>query len=88
MENMIKKEILNQYCWVLKVLESCRTDEHIENTQKLLDNFLKLHDLDMSDSHITSLKKVFDSEKKAKSIYLKTKKRKTFGFSASKFFLF
>ena len=85
---MIKKDILNRYCWVLKVLESCRTDEQIETTQKLLDNFLKLHDLDMPDSHITSFKKVFETEKKAKSISLKTKKRKTFGFSASKFFLF
>lgn len=85
---MIKKDILNRYCWVLKVLDSCRTDEQIETTQKLLDNFLKLHDSDMPDSHITSFKKVFENEKKIKSNSLKTKKRKSFGFNASKFFIF
>lgn len=88
MENMIKKDILNRYCWVLKVLDSCRTDEQIETTQKLLDNFLKLHDSDMPDSHITSFKKVFENEKKIKSNSLKTKKRTSFGFNASKFFIF
>ena len=88
MEDMMKKDILNRYCWVLNVLESCRTDEQIESAQKLFENFLKLHDLDMTDSHITSFKKVFEVEKKAKSVSLRTKKKSGFGFNTSKFFLF
>lgn len=84
----MKKEILSRYYWVLNVLESCQTDEQIETCQRLFNNFLRLHDLEMPDSHITSFRKVFETEKKAKSVGLKTKKKKGFGFKASKFFLF
>ena len=88
MEKMIKKDILNRYYWILNVLDSCRTDEQIETAEKLFENFLKLHDLHMLDSHITSFRKVFESEKKGKSISLKTRKKRGFGFNVSKFFSF
>ena len=85
---MIKKNILNRYYWVLNVLESCQTDEQIETTNKLFENFLKMHYLDMTDSNITSFKKIFESEKKGKSISLKNRKKRGFGCNVSKFFSF
>jgi len=88
MESIMKKDILNRYCWVLNVLESCQTDEQIETAQRLFENFIRLHNSDMPDSHITSFKKIFESEKKGKSISLKTKKKRGFGFNVSKFFSF
>ena len=84
----MNKEILNRYCWVLNVLESCQNDEQIETTQKLFDNFIKLHNREILDGHVASFEKVFESEKKAKFRSLRVKKRKTFGFKISKFFLF
>lgn len=85
----MKKDILNRYCWVLNVLESCKTDEQVATAQKLFDNFLKLHDVDMTDSNISTFTKVFENEKKSKSINLKSKGNKNkFGFKMSKFFLF
>lgn len=86
---MMKKDILSRYCWILNVLESCKTDEQIETTQKLFNNFLKLHDSEITDSNISSFKKVFENEKKSKCLNLKSKKSKNrFGFKMSKFFLF
>ena len=88
MESIMKKDILNRYYWVLNVLESCQTDEQIETAQRLFENFIRLHNSDMPDSHITSFKKIFESEKKGKSISLKTKKKRGFGCNVSKFFSF
>ena len=84
----MEKEILNRYCWVLNVLESCKTDEQIEVAQKLFENFLKLHNLGIGNNHITALKKSFEAEKKSKSSGLKSKTKRLFKFNPSKFFLF
>lgn len=57
---MIKRDVLNKFCWVLNVLDSCENESQIQTSQNLFNNFLKLYD--MKDSHIITFKKVFDDE--------------------------
>ncbi|MEY4573162.1 MAG: hypothetical protein RLZ10_2446 [Bacteroidota bacterium] len=42
-------EIKNEFNWVVKILNSSRTKEHISASEKLFENFIKKWDSDLSD---------------------------------------
>lgn len=42
-------EIKNEFNWVIKILNSSRTKEHISASEKLFENFIKKWDSDLSD---------------------------------------
>jgi len=42
-------EIKNEFNWVVKILNSSRTKEHISSSEKLFENFIKKWDSDLSD---------------------------------------
>jgi hypothetical protein len=84
---MAKNDLLNQYTWVMKVLESCQNEAQVKTTEKLFELYVKKWDNNLTDQQITTLSSNFEKEKKSK-LY-KTRKRKgTFLSTVSQFFLF
>jgi regulator of sigma D len=85
---MLERKLLNQYCWILKVLNSCQTNEQLDSCHNLFDNFMKQNRDSMSNAHFETFTKVFEVEKKTKSYSFHQKKKSKFTFNSSKFFLF
>jgi hypothetical protein len=42
-------EIKNEFNWVIKILNSSKTKEHISASEKLFENFIKKWDFEISD---------------------------------------
>lgn len=85
---MLERKILNQYCWILKVLDSCQTIVQIDTCHNLFNNFMKQNRDSMSNSHIETFTKVFEAEKKNKCYQFHQKRKSKYTFNSSKFFLF
>lgn len=84
---MDNNDFLNQYSWVLKVLDSCENEAQVETTMKLFDLYVKKYDKKFGEKQMNTLVSNFEKEKKAK-LY-KTRKRKgTILSTVSQFFLF
>lgn len=84
---MTKHELLNQYTWVMKVLDSCQNEEQVRTTERLFELYVKKWDKELTDKQMGQLSSNFEREKKGK--LLKTKKRKgNFLSNISQFFLF
>jgi hypothetical protein len=84
---MLNNDSLNQYTWVMKVLDSCENDSQVGTTEKLFELYKKMWVKDMTQKHIVSLTANFDKEKKSKLFNLR-KKGKSFFSNISQFFLF
>jgi hypothetical protein len=84
---MLNNDSLNQYTWVMKVLDSCENDTQVGTTEKLFELYKKMWVKDMTQKHIVSLTANFDKEKKSKLFKLR-KKGKSFFSNVSQFFLF
>jgi hypothetical protein len=84
---MLNNDSLNQYTWVMKVLDSCENDSQVDTTEKLFELYKKMWVKDMTQKHIVSLTANFDKEKKSKLFNLR-KKGKSFFSNMSQFFLF
>jgi Zn/Cd-binding protein ZinT len=84
---MLNNDSLNQYSWVMKVLDSCQNDAQVGTTEKLFELYKKRWSVDMTQKHIVTLTANFDKEKKSKLYKLK-KKGQTFLSNISQFFLF
>jgi hypothetical protein len=84
---MLNNDSLNQYTWVMKVLDSCENDSQVGTTEKLFELYKKMWVKDMTQKHIVSLTANFDKEKKSKLFKLR-KKGKSFFSNVSQFFLF
>ena len=86
---MLERKILDQYCWILRVLDSCMNSDQIQTTQNLFDNFIKTNQDRMSNSNKDTFIKTFNCEKKSKLASFISKKRSKCIFSGvSKLFLF
>lgn len=84
---MTKHELLNQYTWVMKVLDSCQNEEQVKTTERLFELYKKKWNCDLTDKQLDQLSSNFEKEKKGK--LTKTKKRKgNFLSNISQFFLF
>jgi len=83
----MKRESLNQYTWLMKVLDSCKNPDQIETSEKLFELYMKRWKNDISEKNIILLSNNFDKEKKVKLSIL-TKKNKSFFSKMSQFFLF
>ena len=84
---MTKHELLNQYTWVMKVLDSCQNEEQVRTTERLFELYVKKWNKDLTDKQMSQLSSNFEREKKGK--LSKTRKRKgSFLSSVSHFFLF
>jgi len=42
-------EIKNEFTWVIKILNSSKTKEHISASEKLFENFVRKWDFELSD---------------------------------------
>ena len=84
---MLNNDSLNQYSWIMKVLESCENDTQVGTTEKLFELYKKMWVKDMTQKHIVTLTANFDKEKKSKLFKLR-KKGKSFLSNVSQFFLF
>ena len=84
---MTKHDLLNQYTWVMKVLDSCVNEAQVETTEKLFKLYVKKWDKELTDKQMSQLSSNFEKEKKGK--LSKTRKRKgNFLSNISQFFLF
>ena len=84
---MTKHELLNQYTWVMKVLDSCQNEEQVRTTEKLFELYVKKWDKELTDKQMSQLSSNFEKEKKVK-LSKTRKKRGSFLSSVSQFFLF
>lgn len=85
---MLENKLLKQYCWILRVLDSCRNEEQIETCQNLFSNFMKNNIDIISNAHSDTFVKVFEVEKKNKTYSLYQKRKSKSSFNSSKFFKF
>ena len=85
---MLQKKIINQYFWILKVLDSCQTNLQLDTCHNLFNNFMKQNKESMSNAHIETFNKVFEAEKKNKCYQFHQKRKSRSSFNSSKFFLF
>ncbi len=84
---MTKHELLNQYTWVMKVLDSCQNEEQVRTTERLFELYVKKWDKELTDKQMRQLSSNFEKEKKVK--LSKTRKKKgNFLSNISQFFLF
>ena len=84
---MTKHELLNQYTWVMKVLDSCTNDLQVETTQKLFDLYIKKWNVELKDKYIDSLSSNFEKEKRTK-LHRVRRKKGSFISKVSQFFIF
>ena len=84
---MVKKDLFNQYNWVIKVLESCENPAQVETSERLFELYVKKWKNDISEQNIINLSKNFEKEKKGKISKI-TRKNKSFLSKMSQFFLF
>ena len=84
---MTKHDLLNEYTWVMKVLDSCQNETQVKTTEKLFELYTKKWNKDLTDKQMGQLSSNFEREKKGK--LSKTRKKKgNFLSSISQFFLF
>ena len=84
---MTKHDLLNEYTWVMKVLDSCQNEAQVKTTEKLFELYTKKWNKDLTDKQVGQLSSNFEREKKGK--LSKTRKKKgNFLSSVSQFFLF
>jgi hypothetical protein len=57
------ENIKKDFDWVIKVLESCKTSQHLTTTIKLFDVFLEKWDWDLSDERKLTFYSVFNRTK-------------------------
>jgi hypothetical protein len=84
---MDNTDFLNQYSWVLKVLDSCENEAQVETTMKLFDLYIKKYDKKFSEKQMNTLVSNFEKEKKGK-LFKTRKKTSNFLSKVSQFFLF
>jgi hypothetical protein len=46
---MTKHELLNQYTWVMKVLDSCQNEEQVRTTERLFELYVKKWNKELTD---------------------------------------
>lgn len=80
-------DFLNQYSWVLKVLDSCENEAQVETTMKLFDLYIKRYNKNFSEKQMNTLVSNFEKEKKGK-LFKTRKKTSNFLSKVSQFFLF
>lgn len=83
----MKREVLNQYTWIIKVLDSSENQKQIETSERLFELFINNNKNDISAKNIIILTTNFERIKKGKLINFKTNK-KSFLSKISQFFLF
>ena len=84
---MTKHDLLNQYTWVMKVLESCQNEAQVRTTERLFELYVKKWDKELTDKQMSQLSSNFEKEKKGK--LSKTRRKKgNFLSNISQFFLF
>lgn len=84
---MKKKDLFNQYSWIIKVLDSCENPAQIETSERLFELYIKKWKNDISEKNIILFSNNFDNEKKGKLSKI-TRKNKSFFSKMSQFFLF
>lgn len=84
---MDNTDFLNQYSWVLKVLDSCENEAQVETTMKLFDLYVKRYNKKFSEKQMNTLVSNFEKEKKGK-LFKTRKKTSNFLSKVSQFFLF
>ena len=83
----MKRESLDQYTWLMKVLDSCENTAQIETSERLFELYIKKWKKDISENNVTLLSNNFEKEKKGKLSKV-TRKNKSFFAKMSQFFLF
>lgn len=83
----MKRDSLDQYTWVMKVLDSCENTAQIETSERLFELYMKMWKNDISKNNITILTNNFEKEKKGKLSKV-SRKNKSFFAKMSQFFLF
>jgi hypothetical protein len=84
---MNKKDLFNQYSWVIKVLDSCENQAQIETSERLFELYIKKWKKDLNEKNIILLANNFDKEKIRKISVVK-KRGKSFLSKISQLFLF
>ncbi len=84
---MLNNDVLNQYSWVMKVLDSCQNDSQLQTANKLFELFLKRWGLKSNDKYLLTLSSNFEKEKKSKQHTFR-KKTKVSCFGTSQIYLF
>ena len=83
----MKTESLDQYTWLMKVLDSCENTAQIETSERLFELYMKKWKNDISKNNVTLLSNNFEKEKKGQLSKV-TRKNKSFFARMSQFFLF
>lgn len=84
---MNKKDLFNQYSWIMKVLDSCENQAQVETSEKLYELYVKKWKKDLNEKNLIMLTNNFEKEKIRKTTIL-GKKGKSFLSKMSQFFLF
>lgn len=83
----MKRESLDQYTWLMKVLDSCENTAQIETSERLFELYMKKWKNDISEKNVILLSNNFEKEKKGQLSKV-TRKNKSFFSKMSQFFLF
>lgn len=83
----MKRESLDQYTWIMKVLYSCENTAQIETSERLFELYMKKWKNDISEKNVILLSNNFEKEKKGKLSKV-TRNNKSFLSKMSQFFLF
>lgn len=83
----MKRESLDQYTWIMKVLDSCENPAQIETSERLFELYMKMWKNDISEKNVILLSNNFEKEKKGKMTKV-TRTNKSFFSKMSQFFLF
>lgn len=83
----MKRDSLNQYTWLMKVLDSCENTAQIETSERLFELYMKKWKNDISEKNVILLSNNFEKEKKGQLSKV-TRKNKSFFSKMSQFFLF
>jgi hypothetical protein len=83
----MKRDSLDQYTWLMKVLDSCENTAQIETSERLFELYMKKWKKDITENNVTLLSNNFEKEKKGQLSKV-TRKNKSFFSKMSQFFLF
>lgn len=83
----MKRDSLDQYTWLMKVLDSCENTAQIETSERLFELYMKKWKNDISEKNVSLLSNNFEKEKKGQLSKV-TRKNKSFFSKMSQFFLF
>ena len=83
----MKRDSLDQYTWLMKVLDSCENTAQIETSERLFELYMKKWKNDISEKNVILLSNNFEKEKKGQLSKV-TRKNKSFFSKMSQFFLF